>query len=327
MSARTRVLASVGAAAAAVAAAVVGVTLLQTRGESTVSPGAVTKPRPGYPALELDFGVRADAEARALARAQTLYDEGKVATAAPIFARYHSLEAQVGSAFAAWKQGGGLDVLKRLVASHPKSPLAELHLGFAYYWAGRNADAVAAWQRTAQLDPDSPYAVDAEDALHPTAPPGLPPIVTGLSLPPSEARLPAAQQLRLLRQAASRTDARAKLVYGVALWNLRRPVSAERQLAAAAKLAPHDPIVRTAAAVGAFTKAQPVRAFGRLGPLTGVFPHAAVVRFHLGLLLLYTNEVAKAKAQLRIAIADGPQTVYAKEAKALLAGLVKNGTG
>jgi tetratricopeptide (TPR) repeat protein len=326
MTARARVVAGVAAAAAALAAAVVGVTLLQTRGESTVPAGAVTKPRAGYPLLELDFGVRADAEARALARAQALFNQGKVDAAAPIFARYRSLEAQIGSAFAAWKQGGGLDALKRLVASHPSSPLAELHLGLAYYWAGRNADAISAWQRTATLDPDSPYAVAAEDALHPSMIPGLPPIVTGLSPPKAEAGLPAAQQLRLLRQAAARPDARAKLLYGVALWNLRHPVSAERELAAAARLAPDDAVARTAAAVGAFSKAQPVRAFGRLGPLTGVFPHAAVVRFHLGLLLLWTGERKKAEAQLRLAVADGPQTVYAKEATALLASLAKNGT-
>jgi len=132
MSARTRVLASVGVAAAAAAAAVVGVTVLQTRGESTAAPGAVTTPRPGNPLLELDFGVRADAEARSLARAQTLYNAGKPAEAARIFARYRSLDAEIGSAFTAWREGGGLDALKRLVASHPRSALAELHLGLAY---------------------------------------------------------------------------------------------------------------------------------------------------------------------------------------------------
>ncbi|HXH97276.1 MAG TPA: hypothetical protein VNH40_08710, partial [Gaiellaceae bacterium] len=88
-----------------------------------------------------------------------------------------------------------------------------------------------------------------------------------------------------------------------------------------------DPVARTAAAVGAFSKAQPVRAFGMLGPLTGVFPHAAVVRFHLGLLLLWTGERKKAAAQLRLAVADGPQTIYAKEARVLLTSLGKNGTG
>jgi hypothetical protein len=67
-------------------------------------------------------------------------------------------------------------------------------------------------------------------------------------------------------------------------------VSAERQFAAAAKLAPNNPVARTAAAVGAFTKRAPVRAFGLLGPLTAEFPHAAVVRFHLAILLVWTRQ-------------------------------------
>jgi len=319
----------VGLAAAATAAAVVGVTLLQTRGESTAPAGAVTEPRAGSPPLELDFGVRADAEARALAHAQAAYNKGKVAQAAAVFGRYHSLAAQIGSAFAAWKAGGGLDTLKRIVSAHPKSALAELHLGWAYYWAGRNADAVSAWEKADQLQPDSPYAVDALDALHPSLQiPGLPPIVTSLSLPAAESSLPAARQLALLKAAAGGPGAGAqeKLLYGLALWNLRRPLSAERQFVAAAKLAPNDPVVRTAAAVGAFSKANPVQAFGRLGPLTGLFPRAAVVRFHLGLLLLWNGEPRKAAVQLRLAVADGPQTVYAKNARVLLGSLGKNGT-
>jgi tetratricopeptide (TPR) repeat protein len=323
------VLAIVGLAAAATVTAVVGVTLLQTRGESTTPTGAVTKPRTGSPPLQLDFGVRGDAEARALARAQAAYDKGKLAQAAAVFTRYHSLEAEIGSAFAAWKRGGGLDAVKRLVASHPTSALAELHLGWAYYWAGRNADAVTAWEKTASLQPDTPYAVDALDALHPSLPiPGLPPIVTTLSLPAAESKLPAARQLALLKAGATAAGASAddKLLYGQALWALRRPLSAEREFVAAAKLAPNDPVARTAAAVGAYTKANPVRAFGKLGPLTGVFPTSAVVRFHLGLLLLWNGERAKAAAQLRLAVADAPQSVYAKNATALLSSLPKNGT-
>ncbi|MBX5473861.1 MAG: hypothetical protein IRZ20_02460 [Thermoleophilia bacterium] len=326
-SARARVVAVVAVAALAAAAAVVGVTLLQTRGERTVPAGAVSEPRAGYPPLELDFGIRADPEARSLARAQQLYDRGKVSAAGAVFRRYRSLEAQIGAAFAAWRQGGGLDALRRLVAAHPRSALAELHLGWALYWSGRNADAVSAWTRAARLQPDSPYAVYAEDALHPTMPiPGLPPIVTGLSLPRAVASLPAAEQLRALRRAAARPDARAKLRYGLALWNLRRPLSAERQLAAAARLAPDDPVARTAAAVGAFSKAQPARAFGLLGPLTGVFPKAAVVRFHLGLVLLWTGEREKAARQLRLAVADGPRSIYARQARVLLASLAKSRT-
>ncbi len=271
MSARTRVLAIVALAATAAVVATVGGTLLQTRGESTTAPGAVSKPRAGTPLLQLDFGVRADAQAKALANAARLYNAGKLAAAGRIFARYHSLEARIGSAFAAWPKGG-LDTMKQLVAANPHSALAELHLGWAYYWSGRNADAVAAWTRTAALQPDSPYAVDAESALHPSMAPGLPFIVSTVSPPASLTKLPAAAELRALARAAERPNADSKLFYGIALWNLRHPVSAERQLSAAAKLAPDDPLIRTAAAVGAFRKDRPVAAFGKLGPLTARLP-------------------------------------------------------
>ena len=135
-----------------------------------------------------------------------------------------------------------------------------------------------------------------------------------------------AAQLRVLVRAARRPDAQAKLRYGVALWRLWRRVSAERQFEAAARLAPNDPAARTAAAVGAFTKRGPVRAFGRLGPLTGEFPKAAVVRFELGLLLIWTRQSRKGEAQLRLAIAEEPESVYAEEARRFLDAIAKTGT-
>ncbi len=162
--------------------------------------------------------------------------------------------------------------MKQLVAAHPQSSLALLHLGWALYWTGRNADAVAAWQRAAKAEPDSPAAVDAQTALHPSMAPGLPFIVTGIAPPRAVQTLPAAQELAVLARAAARPNANAKLLYGVALWNLKRPVSAQRELKAAAALAPNDATARTAAAVAAFTKSNPVRAFGQLGPLTARLP-------------------------------------------------------
>src|SRR5437764_11440041 len=93
MSARARVIATVVVAACIAAGGVVGITLLQTRGESTTAPGAVTKPRAGIPPLFLDFGVRDDAEARALARGADLLRRKRVAAARAIFERYHSLPA------------------------------------------------------------------------------------------------------------------------------------------------------------------------------------------------------------------------------------------
>jgi tetratricopeptide (TPR) repeat protein len=327
MSARTRVLTVVALAAAAAVTATVGVTLLQTRGETTTAPGAVAKPRTGAPPLQLDFGVRRDAEASALTRAQSLYAKGRRTDAGAIFARYRSVDAEVGAAFARWPDGS-LDELKRIVASHPRSAFAELHLGWALYWSGRNADALGAWQRAAELEPDSPAAVDAQTALHPTMVPGLPYIVTELRFPRALESLPAEQQLAALAAAARRpgADAAAKLRYGIFLWNIRRPISAERQFRAAARLAPNDPTAQTIAAVGLFSKNAPVRAFARLGPLTGVFPQAAVVRFHLGLLLLWTRKVEKAERQLRLVIADEPSSIYAEQAKTLITALAHNGT-
>ena len=320
-----RVVVIVALAALIAAAAVVGATWLQTRGEHTTIPGAVTAPRPGDPPLRLDFGLDTSAEARALTRAQSLYNANHVAQAAAIFGRYHSLEAQIGSAFAAWDESG-LARVQSLAAAHPASSVALLHLGIADYWAGQNADAVAAWEKVARIGADSPYGVAAEDLLHPTLNgnrqiPGLPYLVLDFGPPPAIAELPPTQRLAALARAAAKPDARAKLLYGSTLWSLERPVSAERQFEAAAKLAPHDPVARTAAAVGAFTKANPVKAFSRLGPLTGAFPRAAVVRFHLGLLLLWSGERKKAVEQLELAAAEQPHSSYAEDAKRLLSRL------
>src|SRR5579864_6607186 len=160
MSARTRVVAIVALAAAVAAGATVGATLLQTRGESTG-----TTARKGFPPLELPASP-----------ALRLYQAGKRAQAEVIFARSHSLADEIGAAFARWPHGT-LDDLKKLVAAHPGSALAELHLGLADYWSGRDADAAASWQLAAKAEPDTPYAITALDFLHPGIAPGLPPIV------------------------------------------------------------------------------------------------------------------------------------------------------
>jgi predicted Zn-dependent protease len=322
MTARGRVLTIVAGAAVVVVAGTVGITLLQTRGESTTAPGSVTKPRPGRPPVFLEFGVRADRQARDLAQAASLLNTGKVRQAGAIFARYHSLQAEIGAAFARWPDGG-LDDLKRLVATHPESPAAQFNLGMAYFWSGRVADAATTWQRVASRYPDSAESVEAENVLYPKFLAGPPPIVTTVTQPSAPSR---AAQLRLLARAAQQPDATAKLRYGLALWQLWRRVSAERQFNAAAKLASNNPVARTAAAMGAFTKRAPVRAFSRLGPLTAEFPHAAVVRFHLAILLVWTRQPAKALKQFEIAIADEPRSVYGKEGKRFVAALRQHGT-
>jgi len=126
---------------------------------------------------------------------------------------------------------------------------------------------------------------------------------------------------------AAHGDAHAKILYGTALQQLGQPLSAERQFEAAARLAPNDPDARVAAAVGRFDKASPAVAFGKLGPLTRVFPNAQTVRFHLGLLLLWSAQVKEARKQLEEARREDPDSPLGKQATQYLAALARIGTG
>jgi predicted Zn-dependent protease len=73
-----------------------------------------------------------------------------------------------------------------------------------------------------------------------------------------------------------------------------------------------EPLV--AAAVARFDKDRPEEAFSRLGPLTRRFPHSATVRFHLGLLLLWTGQLEEARRQLRLAQRAETDSPLAREA-------------
>ncbi len=298
-----RVVGIVALCAAAAVAAIVGGTVLLSRNESTTPPGAITTPRPGKPVLQLEFGPRTDTEARALAQAQTLLDrDGQAAKAAAIFKRYSSVEARLGGAFAEWTGPGSLAAVQAIATGAPGSPAALLNLGWADYQAGRNADAASAWQQTALRFPDSPYAVDALDALNPGVAPGLPYIVADPAAVPARAR--------------------AALVAGVNLWDhLKEVVSARRDLDLAARLAPHSPEALVAAAVARFSPAKPKAPFPFLRPLTADFPRDAIVRLHLGVVLLWSRQVAKGREQLRLAVAEQPKSTYAKEAKLILEAL------
>lgn len=319
MSARARVVALVTAAAAAAAGVTVGVTLA-TSNRSPEAAAPAAGPRAGVPPLALDLGVRIDPEARALRRAGRLYDSRRRAAAARIFARYGSLEAQVGLAFARWPDHS-LARVEELAGRSPGSSFAQLHLGLALFWAGRDDPAAAAWRRAVRAAPDTASAVAADDLLHPRFPKGLPVFVPGFDPPADLARLTPPAQLAALAAAARRRGPRPKLLYGVALQRLGQPVSAERQYAAAAAAAPGDPEARVAEAVGLFTKANPSMAFARLGPLARRFPQAPTVRFHLGLLLLWIGQVEQAKRELRRAVAEGPNTRLGREASRYLRSL------
>jgi tetratricopeptide (TPR) repeat protein len=314
MSARTRVWLIVGVAAAVAAGLTVGVTELTSGKEG----GAVAlKPRTGAPPLALDLGVRIDPEANALRNAARLYNSGKRAASRPIFARYRSLQARVGLAFSRWPDGSLQDV-EGLAAANSRSAFAELHLGLAYLWAGRGGDALKAWRAAVRVEPDSASAVHADDLLHPNFAQGLPVFVSTFPVPAGIAKLSPPRQLAALAAAARKPNPQAKILYGIALQRLGKPLSAERQYAAAATLAPSEPETQVASAVGLFSKTKPSLAFSRLGPLTRRFPRAATVRFHLGLLLLWIGSLDPARTQLRLAVKDDPNGPLGREARLFL---------
>jgi len=208
-----------------------------------------------------------------------------------------SVAGDVREALRAWPSGT-VRRLRIVAAQHPQSALVRFELGLALALSGSPDAARQAWRAAERAQPDSPSAVRAENVLHPDAPPGKPPFVASF--------------------ARAHTRAQELLVKGIALQAALRPVSAERAFSAAARLAPADAEAQVAAAVGLYDKDRPERAFSRLGPLVRRFPHAQTVRFHLGLLLIYLRQFPQARTELRLAVAEGPQTPLAAQSRILL---------
>lgn len=207
------------------------------------------------------------------------------------------LAREVREALQAWP-AGTVRRLRILAARHPGSALVRLELGLALAFTGQDDDATRAWEAAERVQPDSPSAVRAQDLRHPGTAPGLPPFVPSFTEP--------------------HTPVESRLFRGAAYQQALRPVSAEREFAAAARAAPNDPEALTAAAVGLYDKDRPARAFSRLGPLARRFPHAQTVRFHLGLLLIFFGDLDRARRELALARAEGPQTQLGKRAETLL---------
>ena len=203
----------------------------------------------------------------------------------------------VQEALRAWPSGT-VRRLRIVGAQHRQSALVRFELGLALAFSGSPDAARQAWRDAERAQPDSPSAVRAEDLLHPGTPPGKPPFVAGFRRP--------------------RDGTDELLARGIAFQAALRPVSAERAFSAAAKRDPANAEAQVAAAVGLYDKDHPERAFSRLGPLVRRFPHAQTVRFHLGLLLIYLRQFPQARTELRLAVAEGPRTPVAKQARILL---------
>ena len=311
VSARTRVIVVTAVCALAAAGGAIAVGALQGDQTKTAAAAARPTPKQGRPPLALELGVRDDAEAQDLRRASALYAEGRLAEAAAVFDRYGSTEARIGSAFARWPDET-LNRLNQLAALLPQSGAVQLHLGLADYWVG-DSGAEAAWQAARTLEPDTMYSVTAGNLLFPQFFKGNPIFVTRAPLPDGFRSLTPAAQLDVLGSRAAGSVA-ASLQYGAALQRLGHQRSAEKVFRAAAQRAPADPEAQVAAAVGRFDKAAPAKAFSRLGPLTRRFPRAATVRFHLGLLLLWSGSIKGAEQQFVKAQKAEPGSPLALEA-------------
>jgi tetratricopeptide (TPR) repeat protein len=305
-------------------ATVAGITAATSDSDSPAGAAAQgPKVRDGAPPLSLDLGVRVDPEAVDLRKAVGLYEAGKRAEARTLFDRHNSLEARIGSAFSRWPENT-LITLTQLSGLHPKSAAVQLNLGIARYWAGEGG-AEDAWKSAASLEPDTAYAVTAGNLLHPEFARNVPIFVPTREAPAAVTRLDAPAQLALLERRARSGNAGDLLLYGVALQRLGKQRSAERVFAVAARKAPNDPEARVAAAVGLFDKARPAQAFSHLGPLSRTFPHSATVRFHLGLLLLWSGQVKEAKRQLELVEKTEPGSPLVGVAGKYLAELHKAG--
>ncbi len=313
MSAQRRVALLVAAIAVAAVAVVAGA-VLSSDGDSAGGPTETTTsaPREGRPPLSFALGFRTDPEARDLARGAALYQRGDTVAAAPLFAKHDSLEAKVGGAFAAWPDGT-LDRLEQLAKLYPEVAVVQLHLGLARLWANQG-DPVEAWRAVADAEPDTPYAIVAGSLLHPGLPRGLPAFIPSFNAPAAVTKLPPARQLEALRRAAEGGGVREQLLYGVGLQRVGRPVSASGVFDRAARRYPTDVEALVAGAVGQFDKDAPERAFGRLGPLSRTYPNEPSVRFHLGVLLLWTGRIQGAERQFRLASKAKPGSPLAREA-------------
>lgn len=320
MSSRARARVLVGIAAAASAALVVGVTVLQAEDGESAEP-ASTQPERGPPPLELAILVRDDDEARALRDAEELLEEGERVQARARFeevlaANPDSVEAAVGAAIASWPEET-VARLEQLVSERPSSGVARLHLGFALLASGDADGAAREWREVERREPDSPAAVRADDILHPQFAPGRPPFVAPLGAPPELEGLTPAEQLGELERRAAAGDVEDKLVYGIALQRVGRPISAREAFADAAAADPNDLSAKVAAALGRFDKDDPSQTFSRLGPLADADENG-VVRYHLGLALSWIGQVEEAMRQLRLARDEAPAGFYGREAERLL---------
>jgi tetratricopeptide (TPR) repeat protein len=191
--------------------------------------------------------------------------------------------------------------LEALAAEQPKDPVVQFNYATALYCAGFDEEAVQAYRKAKKAGRDTRYEITADNILHPQFfKDGYPPF--------------------------EYLGHDTLLVQGQIAQRAGHQRTAERLWARAARLNPDDPAAQVAAAVGRFDMDDLSASFSRLGPLVERFPTSQTVRFHLGLLLVWTGQGKQALVELRDAQRLGPKTPIGREAAKLLAGVAKTGT-
>ncbi|MEZ5099117.1 MAG: hypothetical protein R3C15_04815 [Thermoleophilia bacterium] len=318
MSPRLRVLVVVAVCVIAAAGAAVAVAF-NGRGPG----GQAEGPREGNPPLALDVALDDPRTARALVEAERLYNDGRLEDAriafdAILVRQPDLLEARVGDAVARWP-AGTVARLRGLLDTSPESALVRLHLGLALFWERQDGQAVESWQAALEVEPDSPAALRAENLLHPDMPLFRPIFVPDLDLPAEAQGKPLGEQLGILERRATASDSADDwLIYGTALQRASRPISAEEAFGRAVGADPARVDAQVARIVAQFTKDDPSASFSQLGPLAGQHPDEPVIRYHLGLMLLWLRQVTQAETELEQARDAAPGTFYAQQAQTLL---------
>lgn len=192
--------------------------------------------------------------------------------------------------------------LEALADEHPKDPVVQFNYATALYCGGFDAEALQAYRKAKRAGRDTRYEVTADVILHPQffSEGGYPPFVY--------------------------SGGDALLVQGQIAQRNYHQHTAERLWARAAKLHPNDADAQVAAAVGRFDMDNLSASFSRLGPLVKRFPKSQTVRFHLGLLLVWTGQAKQAIKELRLAHQLDPGTAMGQQAAKLVAGVAKTGT-
>jgi tetratricopeptide (TPR) repeat protein len=324
VSRRTRVTVIVAACAAAAVIAIGGALLQGDEGGAAPETAGARDAPP--PPLELDV-YPGEPRAQALRAAERAYDAGRLREASARFERVlldapASLEAALGAALAGWPDGT-VDRLEALAAEEPASALVRLHLGLALSASGDVRAARREWRLAVTREPDTGWAVRADSLLHPDMAPGLPFFLPSASPPDRLRRLTPLAQLAALEKRAGSGGADDYLVLGSVLQRLGRPVSARAAFDRAAELSGDSVEAQVATAVGRFDKDDPSQAFSRLGPLSRDHPRSAVVRFHLGLMLLWIRAIDEAERQLTAAAEAEPASIWGREADKLLTSLLQ----